>query len=78
MFNKFVVQLTPNDFDEIESWKLKNKSCNFIMFYVEWCKHCQLTKPVWNELAKIATFIQISAFDCDKYPQHFIKIKNDI
>lgn len=77
-FNKHVIHLTPDDFDEIESWKLNRHGCSFVMFHVDWCGYCQQTKPVWNKLAEITAFFDVAEFDCEKYKSHLNKIKDDV
>lgn len=82
-FNKHIIELTPNDFDEIESWKLKKgktrvSPCCIVLFYVNWCPHCQKTKPIWNELGKTAAFFDVASFDCEKYAEHTTKMKSDV
>lgn len=76
--NKYVVKLTPADFDEIKSWKLKRNKCCFVMFYLNGCKWCEETKVVWNKLAKTVTFYTIAAYECDTYPEHFQRIMKDV
>lgn len=78
MASNQVIQLTPDDFDEVEVWKLKNHKCCFVLFYVDWCKWCKAVKPTWNELANIVTFFDVASFDCDKYEEHINSIKSDV
>lgn len=77
VFNKLVKQLKPSDFDNIHTYKLKNKDCTFVMFYVDWCGHCQRTKPEWNKLARMNGIFDVAAFDCETYKDHLTKIRTD-
>lgn len=65
-----VVMLSAKDFDE-DSGELINKKLNTgyttIMFYANWCGHCQVAKPVYAKVAK-STCCQTrsAAVDCEK------------
>ena len=45
---------------------LKEKT--FILYYVEWCPHCQTVKPEWEKLEKDPELkgIKIDKIDCEK------------
>lgn len=70
----FVSQLTPKDFDPNHAYKLKNHKCSLVMFYTNWCPHCQNAKPIIKELAETAPFFDVCAMDCEKYSDHLQKI----
>ncbi len=42
-----MIELTADNFAQVTS-----KDFAFIVFYAPWCKHCQILKPVFQELAK--------------------------
>ena len=42
-----IVELTAENFNAITS-----KGFAFVVFFAPWCKHCQVLKPVFQELAK--------------------------
>ena len=77
-FNKYVVQLKADDFDEIESWKLLKHKCSFVMFYIDGCGWCDKTKPVWNDLARKITFYDIAVYNCRSYPEHYQRLTKDV
>lgn len=83
---KGVKELTPKDFNEIETFKLKEPkslkirdSYTFILFYAPWCKFCKETKEVWKTLSRcsIQKKIKIAAFNCEKWGAHCMKMKMD-
>lgn len=76
--NKYVKELVPSDFDPIATWKLKDKECSIILFYVPWCPYCKNIKEDWEKLGKTATFLNVYSFNCEKYKSHFLKIKEDM
>ncbi len=76
--SKWVDELTPRDFDDVVIWKLKSKKCSAILFYAPWCPWCKKVKDVWEQLGKTATFMDTLAFDCEKYKEHLMKIKEDL
>ena len=76
--NKYVTEITPRDFEEYATWKLKKKECSAILFYAPWCPHCKSVKTVWENLGKTAVFMDILAFNCEKYSEHLMSIKEDM
>lgn len=74
----YVKELTPKDFDNVSTWKLKNLACSVVLFYAPWCPHCKAIKDVWSQLGKTASFINVFAFNCEKYSGHLMKIKEDM
>ena len=62
-----VKTLTGADFDDKTPWTLRNENrCCFILFYAEWCGHCQTLKPDYVKFADVAQFIQVYAVDSDE------------
>ena len=47
--------------------KLKNNKCGVVLFYKPSCTWCKKTKELWHNLAEIAVFCNIYAFNCEKY-----------
>ena len=76
--SKHVKELTPKDFEDIATWKLKNKECSVVLFYAPWCPHCMSVKDMWETLGKKALFLNVLAFDSEKYQSHIAKIKEDM
>lgn len=77
--SRFVKELKPSDFDDIEVANLKEGSmsdkCVAILFYAPWCPYCKMLKNVWDELGKKASFFKVCAFNCEKHREHCEKIK---
>ena len=76
--SKYVKELQPSDFDEIDTWRLKDKSCTAVLFYCHWCGYCQKVKDVWEQLGRKAAFMKVAAFHCAAHPEHTEKIKYDM
>lgn len=84
-----VKELTANDFEDKESHLLKNKDCSFVLFYANWCGHCQAVTEEWIKFANLAGFINVGAFDCANEvtiegsrpisnTSHLLKIKEEL
>lgn len=73
-----VKELSPNDFEEIFVYRLKNHDCSIVLFYAPWCKFCKAVKDSYETFAKSATFIDVYAMDCEKHAVHVMSIKNDM
>ena len=74
----YIKELTPADFDPVSTWKLKTKTCSAVLFYAPWCPHCKAVKEDWSKFGKLASFMNVCAFDCEKYRGHLMKIKEDM
>lgn len=57
--------VTELDEDGIKA--VDKKDMAIIMFFAEWCPHCQHMKPVFEEVAKTSP-IPCYALDCESYP----------
>ena len=84
-----VRELTPQDFDPVSPWKLlgrprnlgnppRNLGCTIILFYAPWCPHCKSLKNDWEKLGRTATFMDVAAFNCERYKSHVLQIKEDM
>lgn len=73
----FVKELSPNNFNRYQTWKLRSKECSIVLFYCPWCPHCVKLKNLWNKLAVMAAFFNVYAFNCEKYKEHELKIKEE-
>lgn len=90
--NRYVVELSPSDFDEKAPWVLKPKArsstaeqspspkmgSGMVLFYAPWCGFCKAVKEPWLEAAKVAGFCDFYAFNCEKNRGHLDKIKTDM
>jgi len=75
--SKNVKELDSSAFNPVKSPHLKSKNCSAILFYSPSCPHCKNVKGTWDELGKKALFIDILAFNCEKYNTHLMKIKEE-
>lgn len=79
----FVCEITPKDFDTKVTYqptkgKSKNiRGCTMILFYAPWCPYCKAVKDDWTEFAKVATFINVCALNCEKHKDHVHKMNID-
>ena len=72
-----IYELTPNDFDKNKTYKLTDKQCSVILFYCDWCPHCRNVKDTWEELGKLAGFMKVCSFNCEKYKGHIMKMNEE-
>ena len=75
--NTLVKPLTGADFEDKESWKLRDKRCAFILFFADWCGHCKNFKPEYISFADVAQFIRIHAIDADSEKTLMTKINDE-
>lgn len=79
--HRFVVELTPDDFDKTAPWLLKpggESGSGMLLFYAPWCGYCKKVREPWADAAKISGFCDFYAFNCEKYKSHVAKIKADM
>lgn len=85
--NRFVIELTPDNFESAAPWRLKPRSgsngkkvpiSGFVLFYAPWCGYCKKTKEPWEEAAKLSGFCDYYAFNCEKHRGHLTKIQTDM
>lgn len=76
--SKHVKELNPNDFERDSTCRLKNKNCAVILFYAPWCPHCSALKKTWEELGKKSEFIDVCAFNCEKYSRHYDMLREEL
>lgn len=69
-----VKMLSSDDFD-IERGVLKNKDLYTIMFYADWCGHCQRAKPIYSKISNLVCCqASTAAVDCEAQK----KLVNDL
>lgn len=81
--NRYVKELSPDDFDDKILYKLNENSNGvrgtcFVLFYAPWCPHCKAVKDDYINFAKTAGFIDVYAVDCEKHKEYISKIKEDV
>ena len=75
--NKYITELTPSDFESVAPWRLKGGASGMVLFYAPWCGYCKRVAPEWEKAAKTVGFCEFYAFNCEKYKDHVMKIKED-
>ena len=80
--NRYVKELTPDDFESSSSWKIKNirgePMNGMVLFYAPWCGYCKQVKPELEKAAQLCGFCDFYAFNCEKHKAHVMKIKEDM
>lgn len=72
-------ELTPDDFNPLVPWELKEKHKGekmVIFFYCGWCGWCRKFKPVYEEIASQVGFMEVAAFNCALYEDFRAQMKN--
>ena len=75
--HKYVIELTPSDFDSAIPYNLKKESCGLVLFYAPWCGFCKAVKKSWEEAAKKTGFCDYMAMNCEKNKSWCLKIKEE-
>jgi len=75
--NKFVMELTPSDFDATTINNLKKPECGLVLFYAPWCGYCKAVKDEWVEAAKKTGFCDFMAMNCEKNKVWCLKVKEE-
>ena len=77
--NRYVKELAKKDFDSVAPWKLKSDSASgLVLFYAPRCPYCKDVAPIFEKAAKNVGFCDFFAFNCEKYKNHVMKIKEDM
>lgn len=48
--------LENNEFNDSK----QTKKANLLFFYADWCKHCQTSKPIWENVKKDTEFLRFN------------------
>ena len=61
-----VKELNGSDFDDNDPSVLRDDyRCAFVLFYANWCGHCENLKPTYIKFADVAQFIHVYAVNVD-------------
>jgi thiol-disulfide isomerase/thioredoxin len=75
--SKNVKELSSKSFNPVKSPHLQSKKCSIVLFYSPECPYCKKVQEAYEELGKKALFIDVLAFNCEKYTGHLMKIKEE-
>ena len=68
-------ELSSNDFDNTTPYKLNKDGCCVVLFFAEWCGHCQHFKPEFKKFADKALFVDVYAVNVDTHASLIEHIK---
>ena len=74
--NTSVKLINGSDFQDKEPWNLRDSRCAFILFFANWCGHCENLKPEYIKFADIAQFIRVYAVDSEAESALMERLKN--
>ena len=74
--NSSIRFLTGADFEDDEPWMLKEPQCTIVLFYADWCGHCNSFKPVYAKFSDAAQFLEVAAVDTDANSALMEKLRN--
>ena len=58
-------ELSGSDFQNNAPYNLISDKCAFVLFYADWCGHCQVFKPDFEKFSKKAVFIDTFLVNAD-------------
>lgn len=61
--NSSINFLTGADFQDNNPERLKDTACAIVLFYADWCGHCNNFKPIYAKFSDAAQFINVAAVD---------------
>lgn len=65
MYNEYVTDLTPDNFDDLV---IKSTETWLIKFYAPWCGHCQSSAPAFSKAAKkLDGVARLGVVNCDEH-----------
>lgn len=70
-------ELTGADFDNDNPVNLKENQCAFVLFYADWCEHCQNFKPEYIKFADTAQFLLVGAVNYDENKEFVDRLNLD-
>jgi thioredoxin-like negative regulator of GroEL len=73
-----VRELSPSDFEDVVTHRLRDKKCGLIMFYAPWCPHCKMLKDIWEEFARLNAYYFVAALNCEKHRILLDKMKAEL
>jgi len=68
-------ELTGADFDDANPVNLKERRCAFVLYYADWCGHCQNFKPEYNKFADTAQFLTEGGVNYDQHQEFVDRLK---
>lgn len=64
--NSSVIRTNCSDFEEDMPHHILNKTPSCVLFYADWCGHCQNFKPEYKKFSDKALFINVYALNIDE------------